>query len=360
MAQSLILVESDSNGLRAALVTDRRLHGIEIDHAVKDTLVGATMPATVIRTIAGLGTTIKLADGREMLLDRGGDRSPLASGAGLIVQVTKPPRGTKAGIVSRSIALSGRALVHLPLESGVKTSRRLVMDVDRRASLEAMLAGLGGGWIVRRTAAALTLTEIQVEALSLIDDGKRAVAGKMKAPDAFRRLIADYGASEIFAVQVAGLAAKAAVERWCAAFAPGLSAKIDLQPSGLFDRYDLDSSIAALADRNITLPGGASLVIEGTEALTAIDVNAGPIANVVGVNLEAAREIARQLRLRHIGGIVVIDFISMPHKKDQERIVESLVDALADDPAQTYVLPMSAFGLVEMTRERRGPGLELE
>ena len=358
MAQQSILVESDANGLRAALMVNRRLQAIEIDRTNKPFSVGATMPAKVIRTVTGLGTTVKLADGTEMLLDRGGGKSPLASGADLIVQVIKPPRGDKDGIASRSITLIGRGLVHLPMESGIKVSRRLDIDADRRAALEAALSGFPGGWIVRRTATTLSLEDIQIEAQALALEGKQAAAGKSKAPDAFRRLIGDYGASETLAIQVAGLAAKATVERWCAAFAPGLAMKIEPQPNGLFDRYDLDDAVAALAERKAALPGGASLVIEATEALTAIDVNAGPQANMVAVNLDAAVEIARQLRLRHIGGIVVIDFISMPRRQDQMRVVEALNVALADDPSQTYVLPMSALGLVEMTRERRGPGLE--
>jgi ribonuclease E/ribonuclease G len=168
-------------------------------------------------------------------------------------------------------------------------------------------------------------------------------------------LISDHGAE---AILVSGLAAKAAVERWCAVFAPGFAVKVETQPAGAFDSHDLDEAITALGDRRVELPSGASLVIEATEALTAIDVNAGPEVNILSVNLTAAGEIARQLRLRHIGGIVVIDFISMPRRPDQARVVEALKEALADDPSQTHVLPMSAFGLVEMTRERRGPGLE--
>jgi ribonuclease G len=359
MAQHLILVESDANGLRAALVVDRRMQAIEIDRTNKPTLVGAAMPAKVIRTVTGLGTTVKLTDGVEMLLDRGGDKRPLASGADIIVQVIRPPRGDKAGIASRSITLTGRGLVHLPLETGIKVSRRLDIGADRRAVLETMLAGFSGGWIVRRTAAALSLEDIQIEAHALALEGKLAAAGKSRAPDGFRRLIGDYGTCETVVIHVAGLAAKATVERWCTAFAPSLSAKVELQPAGLFDRYDLDDAVAALAERRIALSGGASLVVETTEALTVIDVNAGPQANVVTVNLDAAAEIARQARLRHIGGIVVIDFISMPRRQDQARIGEALSAALADDPSQTYVLPMSALGLVEMTRERRGPGLEL-
>lgn len=352
MAQRRILVEADGAGLRAVLLVDGRLEAVEID---RGSIVGAVISAKIIHTVAGLGTFVGLTDGTEFLLDRGGDKSPLPSGRDMVVQIAKPQRGGKVGIATAKISLTGRGVVHLPLESGIKFSRRLTIAPERRTAIEAFLAGLRGGWIVRRGASELNLEELGVEARALADEGRQAHAGGVAQPNAFRRLISDYGADAILA---SGLAAKAAVERWCAMFAPNLAAKIESQPAGAFDSHDLDEAIAALGDRRVELPSGASLFIEATEALTAIDVNAGPEANMLGVNLAATLEIARQLRLRHIGGIVVIDFISMPRRPDQTRVVEALKEALAEDPSQTHVLPMSAFGLVEMTRERRGPGLE--
>lgn len=353
MAARRILVEADTAGLRAALLVDGRLEAVEID---RGSIVGAVVSAKIIRTVTGLGTFVGLADGTELLLDRGGDKSPLPSGRDVIVQIAKPQRGGKAGVATAKISLTGRGLVHLPLEHGIKFSRRLALAPERHTAIESFLTGLPGGWIVRRAASELHSEELGIEARALADEGRQAHAGGITPPDAFRRLISDYGADAILA---SGLAAKAAVERWCAVFAPGLVAKVETQPAGAFDSHDLDEAIAALGDRRVELPSGASLVIEPTEALTAIDVNAGPEANMLGINLAAAAEIARQLRLRHIGGIVVIDFISMPRRPDQTRVVEALKDALANDPSQTNVLPMSGFGLVEMTRERRGPGLEL-
>ena len=98
-------------------------------------------------------------------------------------------------------------------------------------------------------------------------------------------------------------------------------------------------------------------MIEATEALTAIDVNAGGEPNLLAANLGAAVEIARQLRLRHVGGLIVVDFISLSRPADRKRTLDAFLTALANDPAQTYVLPMSSLGLVEMSRERRGPEL---
>jgi ribonuclease E/ribonuclease G len=171
--------------------------------------------------------------------------------------------------------------------------------------------------------------------------------------------MSDYGVPGPEAIVVSGRIAERAIRAWCEAFAPDLLARIETSGGGLFDAYDLYASLEALADVRVPLGDGASLVIERTEALTAVDVNAGNARNVLSVNLAAVREIARQLQLRHIGGIVVIDFISMERQRDRAQIAAALESALADDPARTDILPMSAFGLIEMTRERRGPELEL-
>jgi ribonuclease G len=356
MSERLFLVQSDRAGLRAAMVVGRRLEAVEIDRAAHPTLVGSVLPAKVIRTVPGLGTTIKLPDGSEVLLDR--TKDDLQSGEGLTAQVTRGPRGAKLGIAHRAVALTGRGIVHLPFDSGVKISRRLEIDGEKRAALEALVADRPGGWIFRRSAAGLDPEDFIAEIATLTAEGQGASAAEpnLPAPEAFRRLATDYPAPD--RVLVAGLAAQRSAERWCGAFAPSLAGRIEVVPAGLFDLHDLDEAIAALADSHVMLAGGGSLVIEPTEALTVIDVNAGAEPNLLSANLAAAAEIGRQLRLRHIGGIIVIDFISMTRPRDTERTMEALKVAAADDPSQTYIVPMSPLGLVEMTRERRGPGLE--
>jgi ribonuclease G len=355
MSGRLFLVESDPAGLRAALVEDRRLEAIEIDRAARPTRVGSVTAARVVRTVHGLGTIVKLADGTELLLDRGGP-APKA-GEEITVQLAHAPRGDKLGTATRAIAFTGRGVVHLPHDSGLKFSRRLEIDETRRGMLEPLVAGKPGAWIFRRGAGHIDEADFAAEIATLAAEGQGA---EIAAPDAFWRLATDWAAEPPERILVAGLAARRTAERWCRAFAPGLEARIDPVEAGLFDLYDLDEAILELAEPRVTLPGGASLVIEPTEALTVIDVNAGPAANALSVNLAAAAEIGRQLRLRHIGGIVVIDFISVTQPRDRERITEALKSAVANDPSQTYILPMSALGLVEMTREHRGPGLELE
>jgi ribonuclease E/ribonuclease G len=353
MSDRLLVVESDSTGLRAALVEDRKLQAIEIDLATRPTQVGGVTRAKVIRTVQGIGTFVGLADGTELLLDRGGP-TPKA-GDEIAIQVTRAARGDKLGGARSEIALAGRGVIHLPGETGVRVSKRLEIPSAERAAMEALVVGKPGGWIFRHAAPLVGAADLAAEIAGLAVEGQGT---EIPPPDAFRRLAVDYGVSSRDRILTAGLAARRTVERWCRTFAPSQKALIEPVPAGLFDLHDLDDAIAALAEPRVAISGGGSLVVEATEALTAIDVNAGPQADILSVNLAAAAEIARQLRLRHIGGIVVIDFISMGRDRDRDHVVAALKAAVADDPSQTYIVPMSPLGLVEMTRERRGPGLE--
>jgi ribonuclease E/ribonuclease G len=362
MSDRLFLVESDGKGLRAALLDNRRLQAIEIDRSAHPNPVGSIQSAKIVRTVKGLGTFVRLFDESQMLLEAGRTKTLPESGDTLTVQIARASRGGKLGVATRNVSLSGRGVVHLPFESGVSISRRLDAGIELRASLEALLDGKAGGWIVRRNAASLERTDLEAEIASLAEEGDavRMEAPNLSGPDAFRRLACDSAVAAPDRIMAAGLAARRSAERWCHNYAPSLTARIENAESGLFDLHDLDNEIAALADRQVVLPGGGSLSIDHTEALTAIDVNAGAESDIASVNLAAAAEIARQLRLRHIGGIIVIDFISLPRPRDRDRTVDVLKAAVADDSAQTHILPMSAFGLVEMTRERRGPGLEFD
>jgi ribonuclease E/ribonuclease G len=354
--RTTVIVESDASGLRAALVRDRRLEAIEIDSERRPSLVGAVAEGRVARTLPGLGAIIRLADGAELLLARGRE-PPSESGQTVLVQVSRDADGDKLAAATANVSLGGRALVHLPLGSGIRVSKRLDLEPGRRGELEAMLNALPGGWILR-AAARMSTSDIAVEAVALAAEGA-ALPSPRKPPDAFRRLMTDHGSTPPRQILVSGRAARNAVEGWCEAFAPDLSPRIEYHDPGaaLFDSHDLDGVIAGLFEPRVALPNGASLIIEPTAALTAIDVNAGPELNTLTVNLEAAAEIGRQLRLRHIGGLIVIDFISMSRPRDGDKVREVLAAALADDAAQTHILPMSKFGLIEMTRDRRGPRL---
>ncbi len=357
MKPRTILAESDSTGLRVALLVERRLAAIEIDRADCPARIDSVLPARVVRRVAGVGTVVRIADGTEWLLARGADRSKPADGEPLIVQLRQAPRENKIGTATRTVSLAGRALIHLPFETGVAVSRRAALSAEQRAGLDHALATQSGGWVIRRAAALASLADISVEAAALAVEGRALQMDGLPAPDAFRRLIADHGLPAPDSIQVSGRAAVQAVLHWCDNFAPDLAPRVTRSDPGLFDAHDLDREIELLNLPHVVLPRGGSLIIEPTAALTAIDVNAGAEPNPLATNLVAAPEIARQLTLRHIGGNVVIDFVTLSRPRDRAQVVAALSGALADDPAQTHILPMSSLGLVEMTRERRGPGL---
>jgi ribonuclease E/ribonuclease G len=363
MTNKRLVIESDAAGLRAALVIDRKLAAIEIDRAARPSLVGSVLSVKAWRSIPGLGVIVKLPSGGELLLDGDHDGSAAQSGDAIIIQVASDPRGDKLGRASRSVALSGRTAIHLPFGTGLNFSRRLSLYPALRATLEARFANLPGGWILRHNAISVSDSDFNAEIAALSQEGRRLrdTGFVHAAPNAFRRLVVDYGAPPPDLIVVSGRNAERSVRGWCETFAPSLQPRIQqhTDASSLFDVEGLEDGIDALATSHVSLSNGGSLVIERTEALTAIDVNAGSESNNLSANLIAAAEIVRQIQLRHIGGIVVIDFISMSRSRDRERVVAALKFALADDPARTHVLPMSAFGLVEMTRERRGPELEL-
>jgi ribonuclease E/ribonuclease G len=358
-----ILIEEQAGLLRAALLLDRRLTAIEIDRPRRPSRVGAVAAGRRTRTLPGLGPVVSLSDGSEWLLEPRRGEAASAAGDPRPVQIVRAPRGDKLGVVSGDVARAGRALIHLPLETGIRMSRRLAAGWDGAAGLRVALADRPGGWIVRRTAPLVGADDLAAE-ISALEAEAEALrrAAELPAPDAVRRLLCDAAVPAPDRILVSGRAAEDALRHWCAGFAPSLDARIALyrDAPGLFDAFDLETELARLADPRVALAKGGSLVIEPTEALTAIDVNAGRDANPLAADLGAVPEIARQLRLRHIGGLVVVDFVSLARPADRARVTASLAAALADDPARTQILPMSELGLVEMARERRGPDLELD
>ncbi|MEE3623808.1 ribonuclease E/G [Nitrospirillum sp. BR 11752] len=310
----------------------------------------------------------------------------------MIVQVKADPVAAKGALLSMDVALPGRFLVHTPLAAGIHVSKRLGQGASaaaERARLTTVVrdavpaggrggpGGWAGGWIVRAAAAAVPAVWLaqEAEALALdwrgvarAGDGPPAVL--LPAPHAGIRALMEQTGQPVDAILVDDRAASgqdlyAELRRWCDDRAGDLLPVLRRASTGLplFDGGDLDGAIAKLLRPRVPLfgakAGGAtgSLVIERTEALTVIDVNGGEKGDPLAVNLAAVPEIARQLRLRNVGGIVVVDFINLSRPPDRERLILALTGAVADDPGNTQVYGMSRLGLVEMTRQRRGPSL---
>ena len=272
----------------------------------------------------------------------------------LIVQVGRAARDDKSVEVTRDISLPGTLLVYRPFGAGIAVSRKLDPDMAARWRPEPP-----GGWIVRLAAAGATDSDVAAEALRLAERWRRIAeaanggeAPKLlyRAPDVARRLILD--TAEIGEIRVDDRERQNALRTWLQAAAPSLADAVEGDP------LDLVEEVPALLLAEAPLSKGGSIVIEPTRALTAIDVNAGGAADFFQVNREAAHAIARQLRLRNIGGIVVVDFISMKRRDSRNALVDVFRTALAGDPAHVRMSrAMSGLGLIELARERRGLGL---
>lgn len=309
-----------------------------------------------------------------------GDKYPpidtlLQAGQPLLVQIAKLPIGSKGARLTTHISLPGRHLVYMPTaepDGHIGISRR-IQDPDERSRLKAMASTVKperGGLIVRTASEGLDegamaedvkfLTElwadIQKRGLDArppclihedIDLTLRSVRDLLQGPD--DRVVVDDDAE------------LGRVLDFVRRFMPGYENNIQRWDSAepMFERYGVEWEITRASRRKVWLKSGGYILIDRTEALTAIDVNTGRYVGkanfeetIVDINLEATKEIAYQLRLRDIGGIIVVDFIDMEALPNRERVVSALMAELAKDRAQTKVLPMSGLGLVEMTRKR--------
>ena len=303
----------------------------------------------------------------------------LKKGQTLPVQVTKEPIGTKGCRVTAQISLPGRFLVYMPYASKVGVSRK-IESREQRAKLREMVSKLlpqdAGGVIVRTVAEGVTEEHFRREIESLLSLWKkinrkksfvrRAPALLQRETSLTRGIIRDLFSSKVDALHVDMKELYNEIEQYLQQIDPELMSRVHLYTDAtpLFDKFDIESEIRDLFKARVELPTGGSLVIQPTEALISIDVNTGrytgkkdPEKTILRTNLEAAREIARQIRLRDIGGIIVCDFIDMETRSNRDKVLQELRTHLGRDRARTKALAVSELGLVEMTRQRVRPSL---
>ncbi|HEV8456122.1 MAG TPA: Rne/Rng family ribonuclease [Gemmatimonadales bacterium] len=303
----------------------------------------------------------------------------LKKGQNLPVQVTKEPIGSKGCRVTAQISLPGRFLVYMPYASKVGVSRK-IESREQRAKLREMVSKLlpkdTGGVIVRTVAEGVTEEHFRREIDSLMALWKkinrkksfvrRAPALLQRETSLTRGIIRDLFSSKVDALYVDMKELYNEIEQYLQQIDPDLMSRVHLYTDAtpLFDKFDIESEIRDLFKARVELPTGGSLVIQPTEALISIDVNTGrytgkkdPEKTILRTNLEAAREIARQIRLRDIGGIIVCDFIDMETRSNREKVLQELRTHLGRDRARTKALAVSELGLVEMTRQRVRPSL---
>jgi ribonuclease G len=303
----------------------------------------------------------------------------LKKGQNLPVQVTKEPIGSKGCRVTAQISLPGRFLVYMPYASKVGVSRK-IESREQRAKLREMVSKLlpkdTGGVIVRTVAEGVTEEHFRREIDSLMALWKkinrkksfvrRAPALLQRETSLTRGIIRDLFSAKVDALHVDMKELYNEIEQYLQQIDPDLMSRVHLYTDAtpLFDKFDIESEIRDLFKARVELPTGGSLVIQPTEALISIDVNTGrytgkkdPEKTILRTNLEAAREIARQIRLRDIGGIIVCDFIDMETRSNREKVLQELRTHLGRDRARTKALAVSELGLVEMTRQRVRPSL---
>ncbi len=397
-----IIVEELDGGLWVAATEKGRLQGLEVDPGIEQVRWGAIYRAKVTRIEKSMDAAfVDLGSGNEGLLHNSDVRIVDAKGnvkkggAEAIGKLIKPGdmvavqaksgylkhedefefvREDKTPKVSMDITLPGRFLIYAPFLKENEVSSR-IRDKKLRESLMKMMSAFEPlkGLILRASSEDTQMDILLREAKILENIWERIQplftgdqpALVMDGPDAFQRTIGDQAGSTIKRIEIVTMDRYQQLEEWCNIFGPDLVPKItpvELEDAdaelALFDHRGLLGDIEDLFQDYGLLRSGGSIIIQQTAALTAVDINrGGDDRPSMEINLEAAEEIARQIRLRNIGGIVVIDFLKLPKKDDQNRLLKALEPIFNTDPCTVQIHGLTSLGLLEITRKRRTPPL---
>lgn len=299
-------------------------------------------------------------------------RDLLREGQDIVVQVSKDPIGTKGARCTSHISLAGRYSVYLPTVEHVGVSKRIGSERERRRLREVIeqLKPEKGGIIVRTASEGLTKKGLKTDVAYLVTlwndiwrkrEQARGPTLLFSELDVVLRTVRDVMGPDIEKVIIDDREAHARCARFVERFMPERKDDIVLYQGDepVFDAYGIEDEIARALARKVPLPSGGYLIIDQAEALTAIDVNSGRFVGqkdveetVTQTNLEAVDEIAYQLRLRNLGGLVILDLIDMERQSNRDKVYKALAEALAKDKAKTSILRISELGLIEMTRKR--------
>jgi ribonuclease G len=398
MKREEILINATAAEVRTALVESGVLQEVQIERASRRGLISNIYKGKVSRVLPGMQAAfIELGLERTAFLHSSDiARSPhvespedsrdadirefVREGQELLVQVLKEPLGTKGARLTTYIAIPSRYLVLTPNSTGIGVSSRIEGDAERerlRSSLEALRAGApAAGYIIRTAAEGATSDALQADLTflnklwqSIEETATRTSAGGLVYEDLPLplRVLRDSSSPDIVRVRVDSEATFRRLKEFAEHFVPRLAPLIELYAENrpIFDVYGIDDEIDRALHRKVPLKSGGHVVFDQTEAMTTIDVNTGAYVGhrnleetIFRTNLEAAAAIARQLRLRNLGGIIIIDFIDMVEEEHRRQVLQALTDRLAGDHAKTQIMNVSPLGLVEMTRKRNRESLE--
>jgi len=302
----------------------------------------------------------------------------LRRGQDIMVQIAKEPMGTKGARLTSSISMPGRHLVYTPASNHIGVSRRIA-SAEERARLRADVGELRppqGGFIVRTACEGVSRREIQRDVAFLTKLWSSIVRKNESMPpasilysdlDVALRIVRDLFSSEVDRLWCDDPTTYSRIVQFVQNYMPRLRARVTLHDGAapLFDRFNIEPQIERALDRKVWFKSGGYLVFDQAEALTAIDVNTGRFVGkrsqdetIFKTNLEAVEEVVNQVRLRNIGGIIIVDFIDMDREADRKKVSDALAIALKRDKARTSALKISELGLVQMTRKRTRESLE--
>jgi ribonuclease G len=410
MSKTLV-INAVHNERRVALIEQGSLVELFIEHPGERGLVGGIYKGKVVRVLPGMDAAFvdlglekagflyvsdaappDIADPLELTEDNDGidpevevaTEAPVPSeaqwritdllhpGQELLVQIAKDPISTKGARLTTHITLPGRLLVFLPTVDNIGVSRRIADEVERNRLKEMVerLRPPGTGFIIRTAAEGIDEEALKADMdfLTRLWEDVQARAEHVSAPaqlyqdlDLIRRTTRDLFTAEVNRVLIDDAEEYRRLLEFVRTFMPALAPRVEYYAGSepLFDFVGIELEIERTFGRKVWLKSGGYIVIDETEALTAIDVNTGKYVGkynledtITKINIEAVKEIVCQLRLRDLGGIIIIDFIDMERPANREKVFNALQEALVHDRARTNILRISELGLVEMTRKR--------
>jgi len=385
-----ILVSAEPNELKVAVLEQGRLCEIYVERKGRRPLAGNIYKGKVENVLPGMEAAfvdIGLEKNgflyvEEVMVHEDPDKRPkkitqmLRSGQEILVQIVKDPMGTKGARLTTQLSIPGRFLVYVPDGDGVGVSRRLAEEERQRLRQLCKELGVkGAGLIVRTAAEGVTKKELTGD-VKFLEKMWQTVQGRernSKAPsllyseaEVSLKVMRDVFNDTFERVLVDSQKEHDKIRSFLRKTTPQLAERVELYQGSkpLMETYGVDEEIKQALMRRVDLPSGGYLIVEHTEALTIIDVNTGRYVGrtrledtIVKTNIEACTEVVRQLRLRDIGGIIIIDFIDMSRPRNRQLVLDTLGKELETDRTKTYIVELSPLGLVEMTRQNVTEGL---